>query len=52
MQLITVIVVALVLGTTMTSGLKILNADNFEHDTQAATGQTTGVWYACSICHV
>ena len=25
-------------------GLRTLTTENFEHDTQAATGQTTGVW--------
>jgi len=28
---------------------KFLSFENFEHDTQAATGQTTGVWYEYAI---
>jgi hypothetical protein len=44
MKILTGIAAALVLSTAA-SALKTLMADNFEHDTQAATGQTTGVWW-------
>ncbi|KAG7670641.1 hypothetical protein Ndes2526B_g00428 [Nannochloris sp. 'desiccata'] len=43
MKILTGIAAALVLSAAA-SALKTLTADNFEHDTQAATGQTTGVW--------
>jgi hypothetical protein len=44
MKIFTVIAAALVLGTVTANAVKILTTENFEHDTQAATGQTTGVW--------
>lgn len=44
MKILTGIAAALVLSAAA-SALKTLTADNFEHDTQAATGQTTGVWW-------
>jgi hypothetical protein len=31
--------------------LVIFTDRNFEHDTQAATGQTTGAWYCYRLCH-
>ena len=43
MNLLSAIVSVVVLGT-LARGLKTLTLENFEHDTQAATGQTTGVW--------
>jgi len=30
--------------------LVVFSDHNFEHDTQAATGQTTGAWYAYPHC--
>jgi len=43
MKILAIIAAALLLSTAA-SAVKTLTADNFEHDTQAATGQTTGVW--------
>ncbi|KAL2607442.1 hypothetical protein R1flu_026015 [Riccia fluitans] len=34
-----------------TPTLRVLNDDNFEHDTQAATGQTTGIWLVLFWSH-
>lgn len=59
----TVFVIALVLvsaamaSLTENNEVKVLTDDNFEHDTQAATGMTTGDWFVllyadfCPHCH-